>query len=519
MKVVLCAPRAVSPAGVMPRLHPPTGLLFTAGQIRAEGHTVAVLDSAVLPLVGVGVGEHQLPIETQRLGEDDYWKVGARPDQVALQLAANPPDVVGIACATVADRGEARCLAQAVRSVLPDVPIILGGHEAGFWAEEILASDAARPEAIPAVDYVVVGASQPSIGELLTNIGRGELHRPVAGVADREHPSSWTQMPQPFDPNSCALPAYDLLPSVWTAHGFAKDLYSALSHPHAGDLAALGVAAAGSYFPLHTSFGCGFNCSFCDTPRALVRYSASNVGRMINAFSSIFPVAYIDILDNNFGGGGRESRAIAFEILDLLAELGTPIGFSNGLTFESMSRDKFALLDRFAQMETVRHIAFPCENGNDRVLSMIHKPHNLALVMRVLHRARELLPDTNREGFFIGGFPETSGKPAESPDEVAQTVEFVRRLLSEDLLDQAIFLTMSPVTKDYRSAWRKLAPTAPFEACLFSEATSVWPYPRRYLDEAREAVKRANDDHGSPVTRRFTYKDFREANVLPVVLG
>jgi len=134
---------------------------------------------------------------------------------------------------------------------------------------------------------------------------------------------------------------------------------------------------------------------------------------------------------------------------------------------------------------------------------MIRKPHNLSLVRKVLKKAKEELPHTNREGFFIGGFPASSGIPAETPLELEETFRFITECLEEGFLHQAIFLTLSPVTREYRQIWRKLYPSAPFEHCLFSRKTGVWPYDNELLDQMHQRVEKINEKLGAAVTRKL----------------
>ena len=130
----------------------------------------------------------------------------------------------------------------------------------------------------------------------------------------------------------------------------------------------------------------------------------------------------------------------------------------------------------------------------------------LSMVRKVLEFAKENLRTTNREGFFIGGFPETNGQPAERPCELEETFQFITECLEEQFLHQAIFLTLSPVTREYRRAWRQLYPTAPFEHCLFSRKTGVWPYPNALLDELHRKVNSINERLGKYVTRRLQFR-------------
>lgn len=200
--------------------------------------------------------------------------------------------------------------------------------------------------------------AEPTVGDLPRGVARRSSGRvKFTGLSE-------------FHLDQFTIPDYNLLPRVEVdSREKAIDLYSFVGNPHAGRIdTILGIAGPIAYLPLLTSYGCGFDCSFCDTDKRLVRYAVENVMKIIDEFERLFGVNYIDFMDNNFGGGNSSFRALAFEILSQIAKAGYQIGFSNGLTFESMARENFRLLRQFNQDGNVRHIAFPCENGNDRVL-------------------------------------------------------------------------------------------------------------------------------------------------------
>lgn len=68
----------------------------------------------------------------------EYWKTGLRIGEVVSRLTKLKPDVIGVSCATVVDRGEVSKMIYGLKKFFPTTPIILGGHEASFWYREIL---------------------------------------------------------------------------------------------------------------------------------------------------------------------------------------------------------------------------------------------------------------------------------------------------------------------------------------------------------------------------------------------
>ena len=333
----------------------------------------------------------------------------------------------------------------------------------------------------------------------------GESKEIPKGIAYRTEKGYEISGEKEYDINDYALPDYGLVEKVnVTGRDKPVDVYSFLGNTHAGDIKTLSKSDDKiSYFPLFTSYGCGNNCTFCDADKKLQRYSFDNVKEMIKRYEDLYGIDYLDFMDNNFAGGNNESRKICFDVLDYIGKKGYPIGFSNGLTFESMMRNDFELFKKFNQYGNVAHLAFPCENANDRVLKMIRNPHNIEMISKTLKQAKELLPNTNKEAFFIGGFPDTFGEPAETPREVKNTVSAIERLIKNGYLNQAIFLTLSPVTAVYRKQWEEKNPNMSFVNCLFSKGTDIWPYDSNILEEAREKVKYINSQNSSKVTRRL----------------
>jgi len=506
-KFVIVTPRAVSPAGTPPRIHPPLGAISVLAEAKRAGYRVALFDVAAEGLKKSLFDPKYNPVEEEILDGVRYWKTGLRMKEVAEKIAELEPDVIGISCCTVVDRGETARIAKTLKQTFPEIPLILGGHEASQWFREILGETIYPIDVIPEIDYVVVGPGQPVIVPLLKYLSDPNSNPLPLGVAYRgkDRHVIYTGEP-PFDPNKFALPDYSLLPSLYLPNRQKPiDIYSYIGNPHAGHISVFLRTSKKtiSYLPIFTSYGCGLSCSFCDTDKRLRRYTIANVIKVIEEFEELYGIDYIDFMDNNFAGGDNTSREIAFGILKEIKAKRYQIGFSNGLTFESMMREDFRLLRQFAKDGNVRHIAFPVENGNERVLRMIRKPHNLQMVRKTLEFAKKELYDTNREGFFIGGFPETNGQPAETPEELENTYRFIKECLEKEWLNQAIFLTLSPVTREYRMMWRRLHPEAPFEHCLFSRNTKIWPYPNELLEEMHRRVEILNRELGREITRKL----------------
>jgi radical SAM superfamily enzyme YgiQ (UPF0313 family) len=510
-RFMLIVPSGTSPEGVDVRNHVPLGSISVLAELHQAGYDVKLLDC---------VGESRKnnyenpskPYFTDEFVEDQFFrKTGLITDEVRDQIRLFMPDVIGISCLTLVDRAETKKIVRNIKKDFPNIPIILGGHEASQSFSEILGFSPYEIETIPGIDYVVVGPGQPTIVKLMEYLNGRFPKEKLEGVAFVEEGKLQFSAPfKPFNPNRYALPDYGLLPKVEIL-GRDKpiDIYSLVGNTHAGDIhriLQLSNDQIISYMALLTSYGCGYHCTFCDNEPVLSRYAPHNVLGMIHNVDKMYGIDYIDFMDNNFGGKSPESRQVALDILKQLEGKGYSFGFSNGLTFESMFRNDFELLKAIKKAGTLRHIAFPIENGNDRVLRAVKKPHDLAMVEKTLKFFNELFRDepVNKEAFFIGGFPETGGQSAETPEEVNRTCILMEEYLKRGWLDQAIFLTLSPVTKEYRKIWRAKHPNGPFEKALFSRGTDLWPYDPSILRDIHERVREINKLYGkSSVTRRL----------------
>lgn len=504
-KFMIIVPRSISPVNTIPRIHMPLGAITVLSQAKDLGYEVKLLDTSICDVNENNVDKYfHDHSKIKQFDGKDFWITGLEDEEIISEIKEFNPDVIGFSCCTVVDREDTKYLIDLVKQTFPEKAMFLGGYEIDKNYENILKKDAIERDRIDNINCISLGLGQIYIGDILEYL-MGKSKTIPKGIAYRTDEGYSISETKEYDINDYSLPDYGLVNKI-AISGRDKplDVYSFLGNTHAGDIKTLAKKENRiSYFPLFTSYGCGNNCTFCDADKKLQRYSFENVQKMIKKYEDLYGIDYIDFMDNNFAGGNIKSREICFKVLDYIGEKGYPIGFSNGLTFESMMRNDFELFKKFNQYGNVAHLAFPCENANDRVLRMIRKPHTLEMINKTLNKAKELLPNTNKEAFFIGGFPETFGQPPETPSEVMNTVNAIEKLIESDYLDQAIFLTLSPVTAIYRKQWEEKNPTMSFVNCLFSKGTDIWPYNSEILEEAREKVKEINSRNSSKVTRKL----------------
>jgi radical SAM superfamily enzyme YgiQ (UPF0313 family) len=152
----------------------------------------------------------------------------AQSDDVASQILAGQPDVIGLSC-YIWNIKTLMAASRRIKEVKPDVKIILGGPEVGPLATAVLRKH-------PYVDMVVKGEGEVPFSEIVAAIGNGGDLRNVRGIAFR-----------------CAGEIYETENAP-----ILKDL-NHIPSPH---LIRYGEHK-GRAICLETQRGCVFTCNFC----------------------------------------------------------------------------------------------------------------------------------------------------------------------------------------------------------------------------------------------------------------
>ncbi|MEM3013393.1 MAG: cobalamin B12-binding domain-containing protein, partial [Candidatus Bathyarchaeia archaeon] len=125
---------------------PPLGILYLASTLGANGFEVSVLDHAA---------------EGMSIKEVADWVVKEDPDVLGLSVL--------VTSSLIAPK-----IAEEVKKIKPDMPIVFGNHHATFNAERILRK-------YPFVDIVVRGEGEHTCLELLNCLKEGRSIKDVLG--------------------------------------------------------------------------------------------------------------------------------------------------------------------------------------------------------------------------------------------------------------------------------------------------------------------------------------------------
>ncbi|MGI6209094.1 MAG: B12-binding domain-containing radical SAM protein [Anaerolineae bacterium] len=387
MRVLLVAPRVHLP--IETRTSPPLSLAYLAATSERRGDEVRVYDGNV---------------ERQSL-----------PDA----LREFNPDIVGISANTIQIKSAWRDAALVRES--SSAAVVLGGPHPSVLPDESLAQ--------PGVDFVVRGEGEATWAELCGAIEgrpRSEWAAAVEGVAGISHNllgqvKHNPQRPPIQDLDGLPFPAY---------HLFKMDRYTNLQPT-------IDAPRVPSY-PILTSRGCPYQCSYCcqTGPRLWRARSAESVVAEWRWLVQDLGAKEIGVLDDSF----NIDRKRVLAICDLLIKEGlnhVPWIMINGIRANLADEE---LLTRMRQAGCIR-TAFGVESGNQRILDdVIGKKLTLEQVRQAFRAARAAGMETI--GFFIIGLP------GETEETMEDTIRFACEL--DPLVANFSMATPFPGTRMYQ---------------------------------------------------------------------
>jgi len=333
--------------------YPPLSLAYLAGATLAAGITTTVVDAKV----------HRLDLE-----------------QTIDQVKAERPDAIGLTAMTH-EINRTADVAKALKTVLPEVMIIVGGIHTTFLARETLSD-------FPAFDYAVAGEGEIVLPQLL------EAKDPtgIPGLAWRKNGKIFFNQPAaPLDNlDELPQPAWQLWPRMPVYH-------------------------------LITARGCPYHCIFCAQAHGH-RVREHSPERIADDFARIvndFHPERVYFVDETFGF--NRERADAILALFRERKLGEQVPWWAG-TRADCSDAKL-----FREMKTAGCflVQLGIESGSNEVLKRIGKGITKDKVRAAVNAAREA--KLKVEGLFI------IGHPHETPSQVNETLAFIRELNPDHL--------------------------------------------------------------------------------------
>ncbi len=355
---------------------PPLGLASIAAVLERAGHKVKVIDSPTLEL------------------SMEEW---------LSMVKSENPDLVGMSLLTpLAPRGYKAI--KALKSELPEVPVVVGGPHPSFLYEEALANGA---------DVVVIGEGELTTLDLVNTLEEHGLDpsalKRVKGIAYRaDGDGVRLTPPRPLVMNLDELP--------WPArHLLPMEKYTLFNKP-------IRIAH------VMASRGCPYGCIYCTTSyfwgRRIRFRSAGNVLDELEYLVDKYKVKYVAFADDELVVNKRFVR----EFIQGMKERGLDLPFACGARVDHLSREFM----KYLHDNNCVTIYVGVESAKQETIDKIGKRITIDQVKRVFQWKKEI------GAFVVGSF--ILGFPWETIDDMKRTVDFAVKLDP----DYAQFTALTP---------------------------------------------------------------------------
>jgi anaerobic magnesium-protoporphyrin IX monomethyl ester cyclase len=346
--------------------HPylPIGLAYLAAVLEANGNEVLVLDCLASD------------IDHEKLKE---------------KLFSFEPNLIGISSMTPMVPST-MLAAKVAKESCPNVTVVLGGPHATFMDREILAQE-------PSVDVIARGEGEMTLAELAQKTANGESLDSVEGITFRKNGQPIQNQTRPYIQNLDELP------------------YPAYKHFPLEKYRLFGKL----FFPVITSRGCPFQCSFCTTSRILGKQyrerSPKNIGNELEQLKNEYNADSFTFYDDTLTLNKKRIFGICDEIKN--RKIDTPWDCQTRV--DQISEE---ILDKM-KATNCQQVFFGAESGCQDVLDAVKKRTTIAQNENAIKMAK-------KAGLFVA-ISIIIGYPNETAEMRRQTFDFIRRSEPDDV--------------------------------------------------------------------------------------
>jgi anaerobic magnesium-protoporphyrin IX monomethyl ester cyclase len=358
-KVVLVDPCGWQGAVNGNRPYPNVGIAYLASMLRKCGHEVLVID---------------LNNETMT------------DNQVLATIDEYHSDIVCFSIKTATIKS-ARRLSQIIKGVLPNVSIILGGpHTTIAWRELV---------AEPWFDVIFVGEGEQELPTICHHLIANEPIEDIPGVVTKNNIGDDFILDHPLiaDLDILPFPEYDLFPQ--TIRECLRTDY-----------------------PLVTSRGCVYKCSYCSVPkisgRRFRKRSPANIIEELKWAQKKYAVTAFEIIDDVFNLDIERCKKICRDLIE--ENLGLTWSCPNGLRADRIDRELAELMYK----SSCHSVMVGIESADPMVLASVNKGETIEDIERGIHIFKDA--GINVGGYFIIGLP------GDSVESQKRSVEFARKI-------------------------------------------------------------------------------------------
>ncbi|MGB2601586.1 MAG: cobalamin-dependent protein [Candidatus Omnitrophota bacterium] len=273
-KIALIVPQAIGYRQQIRKALPPLGLGYIAGVLEEKGYDKILFIDAVA---------EDYSNVVQLKDDPTLVRFGMSDEMIADKVRTFKPDIIGI---TVLFSSQVECAfsaAKALKSVVPDTPIVLGGIHASIMYEDIMREE-------KAIDFILAGEADYTFSELVEKLYGNEDYTQVPGLVWRDD-SGIRKNPQAVvvrDVDKLPFPAWHLMD---------MERYFSIAMPHNP------FVRSGRVGCIMTSRGCPQHCYFCSSAEYFGHLfrpmSAKRVVEMVQYMVDRFEIKELQVLDDN----------------------------------------------------------------------------------------------------------------------------------------------------------------------------------------------------------------------------
>jgi anaerobic magnesium-protoporphyrin IX monomethyl ester cyclase len=346
--------------------HPylPIGLAYLAAVLETKGNEVLVLDCLASD------------IDQEKLKQ---------------KLASFNPNVVGISSMTPMVPST-MLAAKGAKEACPNATVVLGGPHASFMDKQILTEE-------PPVDVIVRGEGEQTLLELTQKITNQESLDTVEGITFRKDNQILQNPTRPY------IQKLDELPFPEYRH-FPLDKYRLF-----GKL----------FFPVITSRGCPFQCSFCTSSRILGKQyrarTAKNIGDELELLENNYHADSFTFYDDTL----TLDKNRIFEICNEIKSRKIDIPWDCQTRVDQISEEVLAKM----KATNCQQVFFGAESGCQDVLNWVKKRTTVAQNEAAIKMAK-------KAGLFVA-ISIIIGYPGETAEMRKETLGFLRRAEPDDV--------------------------------------------------------------------------------------
>lgn len=378
----------------------PTMLLslpYLAAYLERHNFEVDILDIA-----GLGFDNISFVTETRK-------RYGLSEEEIVSRIKGYMPELVGITACSTTHADDIHELARIVKSINPEIKIIVGGAHASSSPEAVIKDKN--------IDIVVIGEGEDTLLEIVQQYDRQRIFKNIPGTLIRDGENIIKNNPREYikDLDEIPFPARHLLPM----DNYLKILSKGINYTMRQRAASM-----------ITSRGCPGDCIYCAVKTVWGRKwrgrSPKNIVDEIEELIRKYKIKEIHFLDDSMSVDKKRLMEICDEIIKRRLDIkwATP----NGIAIWLMDK----LLIKKMEKAGCYRLTFGLESGNRETLNFIGKHYDYDY-------AKEIIRFANRLGIWtIGTF--IIGFPYEKINSIEDTIDFA----IDSGLDFAVFYTANP---------------------------------------------------------------------------